>query len=142
MAIGPSSSHIGPLLCLQDDLVLFKYSHVTLYLCLQPDSPYEGGVFQLSINFPSDYPFKPPKVLFTTRIYHPNIDSCGVVSLGILKDRWSPAISISRVLLEIWSLLTDANPDDPLVPDIAIVYKTDRALYKHTAREWTKKYAN
>ena len=44
--------------------------------------------------------------------------------------------------MSISSLLTDANPDDPLVPDIANQYKTDRAKYTATAREWTNKYAN
>jgi ubiquitin-conjugating enzyme E2 D/E len=37
-------------------------------------------------------------------------------------------------------MLTDPNPDDPLVPDIAHLYKTDRARYEATAREWTRKY--
>ena len=45
------------------------------------------------------------------------------------------------VLLSICSMLTDPNPDDPLVPEIAHVYKTDRARYESTAREWTRKYA-
>lgn len=45
------------------------------------------------------------------------------------------------VLLSICSMLTDPNPDDPLVPEIAHVYKTDRARYEATAREWTRKYA-
>jgi ubiquitin-conjugating enzyme E2 D/E len=45
------------------------------------------------------------------------------------------------VLLSICSMLTDPNPDDPLVPEIAHVYKTDREKYEQTAREWTRKYA-
>jgi len=45
------------------------------------------------------------------------------------------------VLLSICSLLTDPNPDDPLVPEIAHMYKTDRAKYESTARSWTQKYA-
>ena len=85
------------------------------------DSPYSGGVFFLDIHFPADYPFKPPKVSFTTRIYHCNINSNGGICLDILKDQWSPALTISKVLLSICSLLTDANPDDPLVPEIAQV---------------------
>merc|ERR1719271_2086360 len=106
-----------------------------------PDSPYEGGVFFLEINFPTDYPFKPPKVKFLTKIYHPNINKSGGICLDILKDQWSPALTISKVLLSICSLLTDPNPDDPLVPDIAQLLKTDRARHDSTAREWTHKYA-
>ena len=62
----------------------------------QTDSPYSGGVFFLSIHFPTDYPFKPPKVNFTTRIYHPNINSNGSICLDILRDQWSPALTISK----------------------------------------------
>ncbi|RMB96865.1 hypothetical protein DUI87_26934 [Hirundo rustica rustica] len=90
------------------------------------DSPYQGGVFFLTIHFPTDYPFKPPKVAFTTRIYHPNINSNGSICLDILRSQWSPALTISKVLLSICSLLCDPNPDDPLVPEIARIYKTDR----------------
>ena len=124
---------------------------------VQGDSPFQGGLFFLSIHFPTDYPFKPPKVNFTTRIYHPNINSNGSICLDILRDQWSPALTISKgnlsvqettlmrltslVLLSICSMLTDPNPDDPLVPEIAHVYKTNRSKYEETAREWTRKYA-
>ena len=104
-------------------------------------SPYEGGVFFLQIHFPETYPFKPPKVRFTTRIYHCNINSSGSICLDILKDQWSPALTISKVLLSICSMLTDCNPDDPLVPEIARLYRTDRAAHDRTAREWTLRYA-
>uniref|UniRef100_A0A7S2ZCR1 UBC core domain-containing protein n=2 Tax=Rhodosorus marinus TaxID=101924 RepID=A0A7S2ZCR1_9RHOD len=137
-----------------------------------PDSPYSGGVFFLNIHFPTDYPFKPPKVSasgllmpgllkglssfssvffssigylqiqFTTKIYHPNINGNGSICLDILRDQWSPALTISKVLLSICSLLTDPNPDDPLVPDIAQTYKTNRARYDDLARDWTRKYAH
>jgi len=53
------------------------------------DSPYAGGIFFLNIHFPSDYPFKPPKVNFTTKIYHCNINSNGAICLDILKDQES-----------------------------------------------------
>uniref|UniRef100_A0A4W6CNW8 E2 ubiquitin-conjugating enzyme n=1 Tax=Lates calcarifer TaxID=8187 RepID=A0A4W6CNW8_LATCA len=134
-----------------------------------PDSPYQGGVFFLTIHFPTDYPFKPPKVAFTTRIYHPNINSNGSICLDILRSQWSPALTISKgkkhpaydvnryrficrllnvppvflstVLLSICSLLCDPNPDDPLVPEIARIYKTDPVRYNKTAQDWTQKYA-
>ncbi|KAG0625767.1 hypothetical protein M758_2G079700, partial [Ceratodon purpureus] len=106
-----------------------------------PDSPYAGGVFLVTIHFPPDYPFKPPKVAFRTKVFHPNINSNGSICLDILKEQWSPALTISKVLLSICSLLTDPNPDDPLVPEIAHMYKTDRQKYEGTARSWTQKYA-
>ncbi|BBH04462.1 ubiquitin-conjugating enzyme 30 [Prunus dulcis] len=102
------------------------------------DSPFAGGVFLVSIHFPPDYPFKPPKVAFRTKVYHPNINSNGSICLDILKEQWSPALTISKVLLSICSLLTDPNPDDPLVPEIAHMYKTDRVKYETTARSWTQ----
>ena len=105
------------------------------------DSPYAGGVFFLNIRFPTDYPFKPPKVAFTTRIYHCNVNSNGSICLDILKDQWSPALTISKVLLSISSLMTDANPDDPLVPEIAHLLKTNKEKHDANAREWTRKYA-
>jgi ubiquitin-conjugating enzyme E2 D/E len=105
------------------------------------DSPYSGGVYFLTIHFPTDYPFKPPKIIFMTRIYHPNINSNGNVCISILKEEWSPALTITKVLLSISSLLCDPNPDDPLVPEIAQIFKVDKRRYEATAREWTKKYA-
>jgi len=104
-------------------------------------SPYSGGVFNLEIHFPTDYPFKPPKIVFTTKIYHPNISANGAICLDILKDQWSPALTVSKTLLSICSLLNDPNPKDPLVPDIANLYITDKERYEQTAKEWTRLYA-
>lgn len=104
-------------------------------------TPYENGIYNLTIHFPADYPFKPPKINFKTKIYHCNISESGSICLDILKDKWSPALTISKVLLSICSLFSDCNPDDPLVPEIANLYKSDRNLHDINAKNWTIKYA-
>eukprot|EP01084_Bolivina_argentea_P256984 432856_1 len=109
-----------------------------------PDSPYDGGVFFLRITFPQTYPFKPPKIKFETKIYHCCINDKGGISLDILKDNWSPALTISKCLLSIRSLLTDPYiyTDEPLIPSIGKLYKTNRKKHDYYANQWAHKYAN
>ena len=105
-------------------------------------SPYQGGIFYLKIDFPENYPFKPPKVMFTTKIYHCNINSNGNICLDILKNEWSPALTISKVLLSICSLMNDPNPNDPLVSEIADLLRKNKPLHDETAHAWTMNYAS
>ena len=106
------------------------------------DTPYHGGVFELRIDFPQDYPFKPPNIIFMTKIYHCNINNSGGICLDILKDQWSQALTINKVMLSIISLLNDPNPDDPLVPEIAGIYINDKHKYNENARRHTRMYAS
>ena len=131
----PEGYTAGPV----DDSDLFNW------VCTFPgpeDSPYEGGTFTLKMQFPKDYPFKPPKVEFETKVYHPNVkNATGAICLGILKDDWSPQITVPKILMSISALLTDPNIDHPLEEEIAKQYKENRAEYDKTAKEWTSKYA-
>ena len=69
------------------------------------DTPYEGGIFKLEMFLTKEYPMKPPKCRFLTKIYHPNVDKLGRICLDVLKDKWTPALTISRVCLSIQLLM-------------------------------------
>ena len=105
------------------------------------NSPYTGGVFKLSLSFTDKYPFKPPKIKFITKIFHPNINRNGSICLDILNNNWSPALTIIKVLLSISSLLTDPNPKDPLDKEAANLYLNNIEEYNKKARLYTIQYA-
>jgi len=107
-----------------------------------PDSPYENGTFSLDIKIPTEYPFKPPKVQFSTRVWHPNVSSqTGAICLDILKDQWAASMTLRTVLLSVQSLLTSPEPKDPQDAIVAKQCIVDRTLYKKTARFWSQFYA-
>jgi ubiquitin-conjugating enzyme (huntingtin interacting protein 2) len=106
------------------------------------DTPYAGGFYRISISIPSGYPFEPPKMKFMTKVWHPNISSqTGAICLDILKDQWSPALTIKTALLSLQALLCAPEPDDPQDAQVAQMYQRDPEQFKQTATFWTETYA-
>jgi len=116
-----------------------RYLHITIEG--PKDSPYEGGVFELEMFLADTYPMKPPKCRFLTKIYHPNVDQLGRICLDILKDKWTPALTVTRVCLSLQLLMQEPNPDDPLDNKVADQWKNDIDTAHKIAQDWTKKYA-
>ncbi|CAO1940789.1 unnamed protein product [Urochloa humidicola] len=142
-------------------------SHLTGTIAGPADSPYEGGTFIIDIRLPvcannwkrvqcgkcycltdfslwlvGGYPFEPPKMQFVTKVWHPNISSQnGAICLDILKDQWSPALTLKTALLSLQALLSSPAPDDPQDAVVAQQYLRDYPTFAATARYWTEAFA-
>jgi len=107
-----------------------------------PGTPYEGGIFRLDIKLCGQYPFSPPQMRFKTKIWHPNISSqSGAICLDILKDAWSPALSLKTAMLSLQALLCSPEPKDPQDAVVARQYLNEPETWAETARSWTAMYA-
>jgi hypothetical protein len=75
---------------------------------------------------------------FATKVWHPNISSAsGAICLDILRDAWSPALTLKTALLSLQSLLASPVPDDPQDAVVAKQYKSDHDEWARTAKMWT-----
>lgn len=105
-------------------------------------TPYEGGVFFLSLRFPAEYPMRPPSAVFVTPIFHPNVDADnGKICLNILKEEWNPLLTVSTTLLCLSALLAEPGIEDPLNLEAAHIMRQSPSDFRRVAREWTRKYA-
>ncbi|KAL0960540.1 hypothetical protein HGRIS_005578 [Hohenbuehelia grisea] len=105
-------------------------------------TPYEGGNFEVDIVIPESYPFQPVKMKFITKVYHPNVSSAsGAICLDILKDAWSPVLTLKSTLISLQSLLCSPEPNDPQDAEVAKHYTTSKSSFEETAVYWTQIYA-
>ncbi|PYH64534.1 putative ubiquitin conjugating enzyme (UbcJ) [Aspergillus vadensis CBS 113365] len=126
--------HLGPVD--EDDLL-----HWEAVLKGVPGTPYENGLWTLSIQIPPTYPLTPPKITFKTRISHPNISfTTGEICLTLLTtEHWSPVYTLSSTLSAIHQLLSDPRPDSPLNVDVAALLRDgDVAAWESLVRFWTE----
>lgn len=106
------------------------------------DTPFEGGVYKLHIQFPKEYPNKAPYVVFLTRVFHPNIFTTGEICVDILGQNWKPIFDISNVLLSIQSLL--CQPDLHMTPEGGAnieaekLFVSDRKAYNRKVRDMVR----
>ncbi|XP_046839558.1 ubiquitin-conjugating enzyme E2 G1-like [Xenia sp. Carnegie-2017] len=118
-----------------DDEDLFKWE-VTIFG--PPDTFYEGGFFRAELHFPKEYPQKPPKMKFTSEIWHPNVHKNGDVCISILhepgedkfgyetaSERWLPVHTVESILMSVISMITDPNDESPANVDAAKEWRED-----------------
>ena len=98
------------------------------------DTPWEGGTFNLLLEFAEDYPTKAPKVRFVSAVFHPNVYADGQICLDILQSQWSPIYDVAALLTSIQSLLCDPNPNSPANSEAARLFSENRAEYDQRVR--------
>ncbi|KAH8270383.1 hypothetical protein KR018_009306 [Drosophila ironensis] len=117
---------------------LFKW-----YGLLMPTAePYDKGAYRIEIDFPLDYPFKPPKIHINTRMYHLNVNERGQLCVPILEvEHWLPTTRIDQVLQVLLATINDPQPENAWHMEMAGEYKNDPVRFYKMADAWVAKYS-
>ena len=106
------------------------------------DTPYAGGLFQLKIEFPTQYPFKPPSISFITKIYHPSVETeSGQICADMMNEGWGPTLNVRHCLSLIYGMLQSPDSDHPLEESIATLLRDKPKEFEKQAKKFTKEYA-
>eukprot|EP00762_Andalucia_godoyi_P001942 ANDGO_06071.mRNA.1 SUMO-conjugating enzyme ubc9 len=102
---------------------------------------WEGGEYRLVLEFPKDYPLKPPKCRFSPPLFHPNVFPSGTVCLSILNEEkgWAQSITVREILIGIQDLLTTPNPKDPAQEEAYKLFVSDKTRYEARVKEEAKR---
>ncbi|XP_030373063.1 ubiquitin-conjugating enzyme E2 L3 [Scaptodrosophila lebanonensis] len=111
-------------------------------LILPEKPPYDKGAFRLEIDFPEQYPFKPPTLHINTRIYHPNVNERGQVCLPILEtEHWKPTSRIEHILQVLIATINDPQPQNAFRVDVASEYQNDLKKFNKIAEIWVMRFS-
>ena len=123
-------------------MLTFRSRLTTTTTRWKADTPYAGGIWEIDIVFPTEYPFKAPKVKFKTQIYHPNIKKdTGEICADVIINSWAPTLNVRYVMNTIKALVKEPNTETPLEPEIAELYTTDREKFNAEAKAHAAQFA-
>ena len=113
-----------------------------------PNTPYDGGVFTVNLQFEAEYPFKQPRVWFLTSIYHPNVhattgDIIPNSRFSFLYDNWGPTLNVRFILNALKQLLEEPPLlDEALNREAATLYEDNKDKFVAEAKKWTLEHAS
>eukprot|EP01023_Acetabularia_acetabulum_P058728 TRINITY_DN6976_c0_g1_i3.p1 TRINITY_DN6976_c0_g1~~TRINITY_DN6976_c0_g1_i3.p1 ORF type:complete len:288 (+),score=41.77 TRINITY_DN6976_c0_g1_i3:54-917(+) len=105
------------------------------------NTPYEGGEFRVRLFLPAEYPAQPPKAVFLTRIFHPNVATNGDICVNVLKREWKPDYGLRNVFQVIRCLLIEPNPESALNEEAGRLIMENFDDYRRQAALLTKVHA-
>lgn len=124
------------------------FSSRDVYIAGPGDTVFEGGIFRLKMNFPTDYPYSPPSLQFVSKFWHPNVYENGKVCISILhppgndpmsgerpEERWNPTQSPTTILLSVQSMIADPNISSPANVDASVEWRNDKASFAKKIRQ-------
>ena len=127
---------VGNITLVQDDIFQWEVALVG-----PTDSPYQGGLFLLKLEFPAQYPFKAPKIKFETKVYHPSVQLDSGEVCGDVVGQWGPTLNAKHCLTVIYSMLQSPESDHPLEESIATQLREKPKEFEKTAKKYTKEHA-
>ncbi|XP_023178367.1 ubiquitin-conjugating enzyme E2 L3 [Drosophila hydei] len=130
-----------------DQLQLLQAAKDNIYkwdaLILPNSPPYDKGAFSLEIDFPKEYPFRPPTLHINTKIYHPNINEKGQICLPILEpEHWKPTSRIDTVLQVLVATINDPQPENAYIVEISNQFVNDPQKFFKMADAWVTRYSD
>lgn len=114
----------------------------SIYLKGPEDSPYKGGVWQIDVKFPANYPFSAPDVVFKTPIYHMNVQKSGEICAQMITEGWGPTMTMAHCVTILYSMMKTPNTTTPLREEIASLYSSNKAQYNKMVESQTAKFAS
>ncbi|XP_017029629.1 ubiquitin-conjugating enzyme E2 S-like [Drosophila kikkawai] len=104
-------------------------------------TPYAGGIFRIKLTLNNDFPSTPPKAIFLTKIFHPNVSLTGEICVNTLKKDWKPDLGIKHILITIKCLLIAPNPESALNAEAGQMLLEQYEDYSKRARMMTEIHA-
>jgi len=116
--------------------------HWRAFLTGPPKTPYAGGTFVIDFNFPAQYPFKPPEIIFATKIYHPNVKlDTGEICNDLVNENWGPTLNVRNCAEILKDMMENPQPDHPLEAAIATQMLEKPKEFEKAAAKHTKQHA-
>jgi ubiquitin-conjugating enzyme E2 I len=107
-------------------------------------TPWEGGLFEVTMNFSLDYPTIPPVCKFKQPIFHPNVFPSGLIGLDFLvrpEIHWRPTITIKQILLAIHTMLAEPDENNPSNAEACAIYCQNRSDYDAQVRSQAAEFS-